>query len=173
MRVPYEYAAIQAVPRVDRGELINVGVVLYCQRRDFLAARTHLAPERLRALDPATSTELEPVLSLRRATAAPLERGRFTKLTIPLYYQGHAYRKGSRIRVTITAPNGTQPIWSTTQPRPAKGTARVWVSSSPKHASRLLLPVVPGLGIPTGYPACPSLRNEPCRSLVPFANLAG
>ena len=52
MRVPYEYAIIQAVPRVERGEVINVGVVLYCQRRDFLAARTHLHDERLRALDP-------------------------------------------------------------------------------------------------------------------------
>jgi hypothetical protein len=52
VRIPYEYAIIQAVPRVERGELINVGVLLYCQRRDFLAARTHLHEERLRALDP-------------------------------------------------------------------------------------------------------------------------
>jgi hypothetical protein len=52
VRVPYEYAVIQAVPRVERGELINVGVVLYCHRLDFLAARTHLHEERLLALDP-------------------------------------------------------------------------------------------------------------------------
>ncbi|HEY7273934.1 MAG TPA: DUF3037 domain-containing protein [Actinoplanes sp.] len=52
MRAPYEYAVIQAVPRVERGEVINVGVVLYCQLRDFLAARTHLDAQRLRALDP-------------------------------------------------------------------------------------------------------------------------
>ena len=52
MRTPYEYATIQAVPRVERGELINVGVVLYCQALDFLAARTHLHEERLLALDP-------------------------------------------------------------------------------------------------------------------------
>ncbi|MFI5888602.1 DUF3037 domain-containing protein [Actinoplanes sp. NPDC051513] len=52
MRIPYEYAIIQAVPRIERGELINVGVVLYCQRLDFLAARTHLHEERLRCLDP-------------------------------------------------------------------------------------------------------------------------
>jgi hypothetical protein len=57
MRVPYEYAVIQAVPRVERGELINVGVVLYCQRRDFLAARTHLHEDRLRALDPSADVE--------------------------------------------------------------------------------------------------------------------
>lgn len=52
MRIPYEYAVIQAVPRIERGELINVGVVLYSQRAGFLAARTHLHEERLRALDP-------------------------------------------------------------------------------------------------------------------------
>ena len=52
MRVPYEYAVIQAVPRIERGELINVGVLLYCQRLDFLAARTDLRADRLLALDP-------------------------------------------------------------------------------------------------------------------------
>jgi hypothetical protein len=51
MREQFEYAAIRAV-RVDRGEQLNVGVVLYCQRRDFLAARTFLAEPRLKALDP-------------------------------------------------------------------------------------------------------------------------
>ena len=52
MRIPYEYAIVRAVPRVERGELINVGVLLYCQRVDFLAARTHLHEDRLLALDP-------------------------------------------------------------------------------------------------------------------------
>ena len=40
----------------------------------------------------------------RKRDVAPLPRGRFVKVTIPLYYQGHAYRAGSRIRVTIAAP---------------------------------------------------------------------
>ncbi len=57
MRIPYEYAIIQAVPRIERGELINVGVVLYCQRLDFLSARTHLDHDRLRALDPGADVE--------------------------------------------------------------------------------------------------------------------
>ena len=43
---------------------------------------------------------------------------RFVKVTIPLYYQGHAYRAGSRIRVTITAPNGDQPIWAFGEAKP-------------------------------------------------------
>jgi hypothetical protein len=57
VRVPYEYAIIQAVPRVERGELINVGVLLYCQRLDFLAARTHLHDDRLLALDPGADSD--------------------------------------------------------------------------------------------------------------------
>jgi hypothetical protein len=37
------------------------------------------------------------------------------------------------------------------------------VASSRAMPSRLVLPVVPGLSIDSGQPACPSLRNEPCR----------
>ena len=48
----FEYALLRVVPRVERGEFINAGVVLYCQDAKFLDARVHLEPERLRALDP-------------------------------------------------------------------------------------------------------------------------
>jgi len=57
VRLPYEYAIIQAIPRIERGELINVGVLLYCQRLDFLRARTHLHEDRLLALDPDADVE--------------------------------------------------------------------------------------------------------------------
>jgi hypothetical protein len=50
--VPFEYAVLRAVPRVDRGECINVGVVLYCQARDYLHTLLHVDEPRLRALDP-------------------------------------------------------------------------------------------------------------------------
>ena len=48
---PFEYAVLRAVPRVQRGECVNVGVVLYCHERDFLSAQTHVDEPRLRALD--------------------------------------------------------------------------------------------------------------------------
>jgi hypothetical protein len=47
----FEYAVLRAVPRVDRGEFINVGVVVYCQATDFLGARSEIDPARLGALD--------------------------------------------------------------------------------------------------------------------------
>ena len=50
-RAPFEYALLRAVPRVERGECVNVGVVLYCQSLGFLATAVHVEDERLRALD--------------------------------------------------------------------------------------------------------------------------
>ncbi|MEC4020577.1 DUF3037 domain-containing protein [Streptomyces sp. H27-D2] len=47
----FEYALLRVVPRVERGELINAGVVVYCHARSFVAARTHLDEDRLLALD--------------------------------------------------------------------------------------------------------------------------
>jgi hypothetical protein len=47
----YDYAIIRVVPRVERGELVNVGVILSCPAVDFLEARVELDEERLRALD--------------------------------------------------------------------------------------------------------------------------
>jgi hypothetical protein len=80
---------------------------------------------------------------------------------VPLYYQGHVYRTGSRIRVTISAPGGDQPTWAFAETRPKGGKADVSVS---RAASRLLLPVVDGVAVPTGLPPCPGLRGEPCRT---------
>jgi predicted acyl esterase len=117
----------------------------------------------VRALDRTKSTLLEPVLSERRADAAPLPHGRFTEVVIPLYYEGHVYRKGSRIRIIISAPNGDQPVWSFSQLHP-HGAANVSLASSPAMPSRLILPVVSGVSVPTGLPPCPGLRGEPCRA---------
>ncbi len=52
MPSPFEYALLRVVPRVERGEFLNAGVVLYCQEKRFLEAAIDLDPERLRALDP-------------------------------------------------------------------------------------------------------------------------
>lgn len=48
----FDYAIVRVVPHVERGERINVGVILYCRSRDFLAARLELDRERLAWLDP-------------------------------------------------------------------------------------------------------------------------
>ncbi|WP_250404285.1 DUF3037 domain-containing protein [Streptomyces cellostaticus] len=48
----FEYALLRVVPRVERGECVNAGVVVYCRARAYVGARTHLDEARLLALDP-------------------------------------------------------------------------------------------------------------------------
>jgi len=48
----FEYAVLRVVPRVERGESLNAGVIVYCRAREHLGARVGLDRERLRALDP-------------------------------------------------------------------------------------------------------------------------
>ena len=54
-RAPYEYVIIRVVPRVDRGEFINAGVVLICRPTRFLSGKLRLNEERLLALAPGLS----------------------------------------------------------------------------------------------------------------------
>jgi hypothetical protein len=49
---PYQYVVLRCVPRVEREEFLNVGVVLYCQAEEFLDARWEVSPDRLRGLAP-------------------------------------------------------------------------------------------------------------------------
>ena len=118
------------------------------------------------------STPTDPVPSFKAADAAPMPAGKFVKVVIPLYDEGHVYRVGSRIRVTISAPNGTQPVWSFSQTVPT-GTATVSIARSASMASSLVLPVLAGVTAPTLLPPCPSLRNEPCRPYQPMVNTGG
>jgi len=56
-RASYEYALLRVVPRVDRGEFVNAGVVLYCRAHDFLDVVVHVDRPRLLALDPTVDVE--------------------------------------------------------------------------------------------------------------------
>ena len=77
-RHPFVYAVLRAVPRVDRGEFVNVGVVLYCQSLDFLRAAVALDEARLRALD--RDVDLDAVASsaaaVEQACRAPVGTAR-------------------------------------------------------------------------------------------------
>ena len=65
MRDTFEYAVLRVVPRVERGESLNAGVLLYCRQRDYLGSRVHLDADRLRALDPTADPD-----AIRRALQA-------------------------------------------------------------------------------------------------------
>lgn len=47
----YDYAIVRVVPRVERGEFVNIGVIVSCPAKDYLQARIEIEDARLRALD--------------------------------------------------------------------------------------------------------------------------
>jgi hypothetical protein len=51
-KLPFSYALLRAVPSIERGECLNVGVVLFCRQRSFLAMKTGVDPERLESFAP-------------------------------------------------------------------------------------------------------------------------
>ena len=61
----FQYAVVRAVPRIDRGEMINIGVIMYCQQADFLRASMIIDDVRLRALD--AEVDLEAVQTAAQA----------------------------------------------------------------------------------------------------------
>jgi len=61
----YDYAIVRVVPRVERGEFVNVGVIVSCDATDSLAARIELDPARVLALDPGADID-----AIRTALAA-------------------------------------------------------------------------------------------------------
>lgn len=79
MPVPnsFDYAVVRVVPRVERGEFINAGVVLYCLAEGFLGARVELDEARLLALAPEVDVSLvrEHLLALPRVCAGGPEAG--------------------------------------------------------------------------------------------------
>ncbi|WP_141013147.1 DUF3037 domain-containing protein [Nocardioides sambongensis] len=64
-RLPYQYVVLRCVPRVEREEFLNVGVVLYCPEADYLASASRVDPARVEALAPGFD-----VVGLRSALAA-------------------------------------------------------------------------------------------------------
>ena len=70
-RSPFQYAALRIVPRVERGEAVNAGVVLFCRPLRFLGARTHLDDALLAALAPGCDPEeVRPLLATVERIAA-------------------------------------------------------------------------------------------------------
>jgi hypothetical protein len=90
----YDYAIIRVVPRVERGEMINVGVILSCPDVSFLEARIELDEARLLAFDPAMELDAVrahldtiPITCRGGAEAGPIgalpQRARFHWLVAP------------------------------------------------------------------------------------------
>jgi hypothetical protein len=57
-RPSFDYAVVRVVPRVEREEFVNAGVILFCSEADFLGARVALPRERLQALHPGADLDV-------------------------------------------------------------------------------------------------------------------
>ncbi|HEX4462275.1 MAG TPA: DUF3037 domain-containing protein [Polyangia bacterium] len=93
-RSTFDWAVVRVVPRVERGEQMNAGVILYCKTIGFLGARVALDRARLHALDPAVDADaveralaLIPLVCAGDAAAGPIAKlsqsERFHWLTAP------------------------------------------------------------------------------------------
>ncbi|HLN17147.1 MAG TPA: CocE/NonD family hydrolase [Acidimicrobiales bacterium] len=141
-------------------EVLPDGAERYLQSGFLRASDRALAP---------SSTPLHPVPTNLRATARPLPAGRYTLVRIPLDPVVAAFRAGTRLRVTLSAPGGDRPVWSFLTPATG-GAVTDTLDLGGSRPSVLLLDVIPGLRPPDPEPACPSTRGQPCRTYVPAGN---
>jgi predicted acyl esterase len=126
-----------------------------------------------RALDRRASTADNPVPTYLASQASPLPAGRFTEVEVPITPFAYAFRAGSRIRVTITAPGGDRPEWAFGDTFQTGGKVTDTLALGPADGvqpTALVLSVLPGVTPPDSQPPCPSLRGEPCRTYVPAGN---
>ena len=90
----FDYAVVHVVPRVERGEFVNAGVILFCRELRFLGARVGLDEERLQSLAPWLDLEevrehlaVIPLVTTGSPEAGPIGRldlaGRFHWLVAP------------------------------------------------------------------------------------------
>jgi uncharacterized protein len=122
-----------------------------------------------RKLDPRRSTALDPFPTHLAQDNATLPAGQFTLVRVPVFPVAHAFRAGSRIRVTVEAVGGDRPRWDFATVD--KGTTRNTVALGGARASKLVLPVVAGATAKgTPLPPATALRGEPSRAYVKASN---
>jgi predicted acyl esterase len=140
--------------QVTLSEITPEGDEVYVQNGWLRASR--------RAVDEASSTELRPFQLHYEADEEPLPAGEFALTRVELFPFGHVFREGSRIRILIGAPGRDRSHWHF-EALPADGEVINTVSRSEATPSRIVLPVVPDIDVPTDLPACGALRGQPCR----------
>ena len=116
------------------------------------------------------ATELRPIKTHREEDYAFLPEGEWTPVRIELMPFGHLFRAGSQIRLSIDTPGDTASEWYfilLDQPE----TARHAIAHSAVYPSRIVLPLIPSVEIPTALPECNALRGQPCRPYMPIQNL--
>ena len=84
-RVPFEYAIVRVVPRVERGEAFNAGIVLMCRSRRFLGARVALDAGLMAAMSPDCDPEVvrAHLTAVESVAAGQADAGPIAALSMP------------------------------------------------------------------------------------------
>ncbi|MEO8548582.1 MAG: CocE/NonD family hydrolase [Kofleriaceae bacterium] len=117
----------------------------------------------------AAATALWPAPSFLESDSAKLVPGAWTQVRIGTAGFQHAFRAGSRIRISIDTPGDTRALWQFDLLKFAGG-ASYDIGVDATHPSSVELPVLAGLAVPTPLPPCPALRGQQCRTHVPYTN---
>ena len=104
-RSTFEYAVVRVVPSVERGEFVNVGVILFSREAAYLAARVALDPARLRALAPALDAASRRALaahlaSIPRIAAGEADAGPIARLSQPERFHWLVAPRSTMIQVS-------------------------------------------------------------------------
>ena len=122
-----------------------------------------------RKVDPATSLVNDPAPTHLAEDAADLPAGQYSLVRIPFFPVAHAFRAGSKVRVTVEAVGGDRPIWDFATVD--DGTAQNEIILGGARAARLILPVIPGANAKgTPLPPATALRGQPSRNYVAASN---
>ncbi len=115
------------------------------------------------------ATELRPTHTHREKDVAPLPPGQWELVRVELMPFAHIFRSGSRIRLSVDTPGDSRAAWKFILLETAADTVHS-IAHDQEHASSLVLPVIPGVDVPTSQTACNQLRAQPCRDYVPYLN---
>ncbi len=122
-----------------------------------------------RKLSAKRSTVVDPFPTHLKQDAAWLPRGAFTLVRVPIFPVAHAFRAGSKIRVTVQAAGGDRPIWRFKTVD--DGSTLNTIALGGARASKLVLSAVGGATAKgTPLPAPTALRGEPTRDYVAASN---
>lgn len=111
--------------------------------------------------DEELATPLRPYHTHRTEDVEPLRPGEFVPMRVGLFPFGHVFRAGSRIKVSVEVPGGNRARWAYGIIQDEADNA---IAHTPTMTSRVLLPLVPHMSVPTGLAECGTVREQPCRT---------
>jgi predicted acyl esterase len=157
LRSPVDDADLQ----VNLSEIRPDGKEMYIQSGWLRASYRALAP---------SATELWPLPTYLQKDWALLTPGEWTQVRVALAGFGRILRAGSKIRVWVDTPGGSRAEWRFALKTFPGGEVTYTIGHDAAHPSSVALPLVTDLHVGSPLPPCPSLRGQPCRDHVPYAN---